>query len=186
MHAPDAAAIAGQLADEDRRLVFAAVVLGATTVEEVLARTGLAAAAGAKALGRLVDAGMVRTDEGGALVVATDALVQAARAALSRPPSTEHAAAPPEAAKVLRAFVQDGRLLRIPTAGAKRRVVLDWLAQDFEPGRHYKEGMVNLILGKRHADTAALRRHMVDGGYLDREDGWYWRAGGTVAGTDGA
>jgi hypothetical protein len=40
--------------------------------------------------------------------------------------------------------------------------------------------MVNLILGKRHADTAALRRHLVDHGFLDRADGQYWRSGGTV------
>ena len=40
--------------------------------------------------------------------------------------------------------------------------------------------MVNLILGQRHADTAALRRYLVDDGFLDRADGQYWRAGGTV------
>jgi hypothetical protein len=40
--------------------------------------------------------------------------------------------------------------------------------------------MVNLILGKRHADTAALRRYLVDEGLLDRAGGEYWRAGGTV------
>jgi hypothetical protein len=40
--------------------------------------------------------------------------------------------------------------------------------------------MVNLMLGKWHADTAALRRYLVDEGFLDRADGVYWRAGGTV------
>jgi hypothetical protein len=61
-------------------------------------------------------------------------------------------------------------------------VILDWLAQSFEPGRRYSEAMVNLVLGQRHADTAALRRYMVDEGLLDREAGEYWRSGGTVAG----
>ena len=64
------------------------------------------------------------------------------------------------------AFVVDGRLQSIPTARAKRLVVLDWLAQEFEPGRRYSEAQVNLILGQRHADTAALRRYLVDEEFL--------------------
>ncbi|CAN5522696.1 DUF2087 domain-containing protein [soil metagenome] len=79
----------------------------------------------------------------------------------------------------MRAFVVDGRLTAIPTAHSKRLVILDWLAQLFEPGRHYSEKMVNLVLGQHHPDTAALRRYMVDAGILDRADGQYWRSGGT-------
>ena len=96
------------------------------------------------------------------------------------PASTEFADVPAETRKVLRAFVVDGRLQSIPVAAAKKMVILDWLAQDFEPGTTYSEKMVNLILGKRHADTAALRRYLVDHGFLDRADGQYWRSGGTV------
>ena len=40
--------------------------------------------------------------------------------------------------------------------------------------------MVNLILGRRHQDTAALRRYLVDEGLLDRAEGHYWRSGGTA------
>ena len=85
-----------------------------------------------------------------------------------------------ESARVLRAFVHDGRLQSIPTARSKRLVILDLLAQEFEPGRHYGEPMVNLMLGKWHADTAALRRYLVDEGLLTREAGVYWRSGGWV------
>jgi hypothetical protein len=83
--------------------------------------------------------------------------------------------------KVLRAFFRGDRLVSIPASHAKRLVVLDVLAQDFEPGIRYSEKQVNLILGKRHADTAALRRYLVDDGFLEREGGAgsYWRAGGT-------
>jgi len=177
---PDAATIAGQLADDDRRLVLAALILGDRSLDDVVSRTGLAPAAAAKALGRLVDAGLVVQGSGGGLHLLTEAFRQAARTALARPVSTEHDDVPPEAAKVMRVFVENGRLVQIPTAGAKRRVILDWLAQDFEPGKKYSEKMVNLVLGQRHADTAALRRYLVDEGFLDREDGWYWRSGGTV------
>jgi hypothetical protein len=81
---------------------------------------------------------------------------------------------------VLDAFVRDGRLVSIPTARAKRLIVLDHLAQQFEPGERYSEQMVNLILGRWHEDTAALRRYLVDEGFLDRADRQYWRSGGTV------
>lgn len=82
---------------------------------------------------------------------------------------------------VLRAFMKDGRLRSIPARHGKRRVILDVIAQDFEPGRRYTEKQVNLILGKRFADTAALRRYLVDDGFMEREGGAgrYWRAGGT-------
>ena len=57
--------------------------------------------------------------------------------------------------------------------------MLDWLAQRFEPGRHYPEATVNLILAAVHPDTAALRRYLVDEDILGRDHGDYWRAGGT-------
>lgn len=90
--------------------------------------------------------------------------------------------AQPRRDRVIEAFVRGRRLVRIPAKRAKRLIVLDLLAQDFEPGSVYSERMVNLILGRWHRDTAALRRHLVDEGYLDRDpDGArYWRSGGSV------
>ncbi|MEQ1699831.1 MAG: DUF2087 domain-containing protein [Ilumatobacteraceae bacterium] len=177
---PTAAAIVGALADEARRAVFAAVQLGAGNVEAIVAASGLSAAHVGKALGKLVEVGVVVGD-GGALSVPSAVFQHAARAALARPAATEHDDLPAEARKVLSAFVVDGRLQSIPSSHSKRLVVLDWLVQAFEPGRHYSEAMVNLLLGQRHPDTAALRRYLVDEGMLDREAGEYWRSGGTVA-----
>lgn len=82
---------------------------------------------------------------------------------------------------VLRAFFDaDGRLVSIPAREAKRRVVLDAIAQRFEPGRRYSEREVNEVLRGYHDDYAALRRYLVDGEFLERGGGVYWRAGGTV------
>ena len=53
-------------------------------------------------------------------------------------------------------------------------------SQDFEPGVRYTEAMVNLIIGQRHPDTAALRRYLVDDGFMSREAGVYWRSGGST------
>jgi hypothetical protein len=133
----------------------------------------------AKALGRLVDIGLVVGGADG-LTVAGEALQRAARDALAKPRSAEHAGLPTEARKVMEAFVVDGRLVSIPTAHAKRRVVLDWLAQEFEPGRRYSEATVNVMLGTRNPDTAALRRYLVDEGFLTRGSGEYWRSGGST------
>ena len=168
------------LADGDRRQCFAAVELGATTRDAVVAATDLSIERVAKALGRLVSGGLVVAGDGGGLYVVGAAFQMAAREALHRADSGEHGDQPVEIRRVLRNFVSDGRLSQIPAAAGKRRVVLDWLAQDFEPGRRYSEPMVNLILGQRHQDTAALRRYLVDDGLLDRAEGHYWRSGGTA------
>lgn len=179
VHTLDAAAIAGALADPHRRRAFAALELGARTLDDVVAAAGLTSAEAAKALGRLVDIGLVVGGPDG-LEVLGATFQRAAREALARPRSAEHADLPAEARKVMDAFVVDGRLVSIPTAHAKRRVVLDWLAQEFEPGRRYSEAMVNLMLGQRNADSATLRRYLVDEGFLDRESGEYWRSGGST------
>ncbi|MDN5765239.1 MAG: DUF2087 domain-containing protein [Humibacillus sp.] len=82
---------------------------------------------------------------------------------------------------VLRAFVApDGSLKSIPTKVRKRLVVLDLLAQQFELGEQYDEIEVNNRLRAFHPDVAALRRYLVEEGFLDRADGRYWRTGGTT------
>jgi hypothetical protein len=81
--------------------------------------------------------------------------------------------------RVRRAFLRDGRLVGIPARRSKRLVVLDFLAQAFEPGRRYPEREVNRRLRAYHDDVAALRRYLVDEGFLERDRGEYWRAGGS-------
>ena len=82
--------------------------------------------------------------------------------------------------RVLANFVgHDGRLRTIPTKLSKLLVVLDHLAQEFEPGQTYPESEVNEVLKRFHPDHAALRRYLVENDFLTREDGWYWRSGGT-------
>jgi hypothetical protein len=172
--------LVGLLADEDRRRVFAALTLGAVDADEVRTRAGLDARAAGRALQRLVDAGLVLRGDDGSLHVIGEAFALAARAEAEREPrSSEHASEPEDRARVLRAFVRDGRLTSIPAVHAKRLVVLDWLVQRFEPGRRYSESMVNLILGQVHPDTAALRRYLVDEDMLARDHGEYWRSGGS-------
>jgi hypothetical protein len=77
-------------------------------------------------------------------------------------------------------FIKKGRLVIIPSKRSKLRPVLDHIAQEFEPGRTYPEPEVNDILMRYNDDYAALRRYLVDEGFMTREAGVYWRSGGTV------
>lgn len=176
----DAATLVGLLADDDRRRVVAALVLGADTFDDVRSTSGLDARAAGTALTRLVDAELVVRDDDGHHWLVAEAFRLAARAAAPPPAPDEHADAPPDAARVLRAFVRDGRLTSIPMSHAKRLVILDVLAQEFTPGERYPEREVNRRLRRWHDDVAALRRYLVDEGFLAREAGEYWRTGGTV------
>jgi hypothetical protein len=173
--------LVGLLADPDRRAVFAALVLGATDLDDVRRSTGLDARGASRALQRLVDTGLVVRGDDGVLHLLGEAFAMAARAEAEQDPRPdEHAGASEDAGRVLRAFVRDGRLVSIPASHAKRLVILDWLAQRFEPGRRYSEREVNDVIVAVHPDTAALRRYLVDDEFLTRERGEYWRSGGTV------
>jgi hypothetical protein len=83
-----------------------------------------------------------------------------------------------EEAATLGKFFSGSRLTQIPTQQSKRRVVLERLAQEFEPGLRYQEKEVNFTLQLFYADYAALRRYLVDEEFMSRADGVYWRTGG--------
>ena len=80
----------------------------------------------------------------------------------------------------LRAFTGHGRIETLPARPARRHLLLDKVAQAFEPGVRYSERQVSLFLGALHSDYAALRRYLVDEEFLSRSNGQYWRSGGTV------
>jgi hypothetical protein len=80
----------------------------------------------------------------------------------------------------LRVYVRDGRITTIPARLARRRLLFDVVAQGFEPGVRYPERAVNSFLGQLYDDHAAMRRYLVDEGFLSRDHGEYWRSAGTV------
>jgi hypothetical protein len=83
---------------------------------------------------------------------------------------------------LLRAFIRGGRITALPTRRARRRLLLDRVAQAFEPGRTYPEAAVDEILKQVFDDHCTLRRYLVDEEFMSRSPaGLYWRAGGTVS-----
>ncbi len=81
-------------------------------------------------------------------------------------------------ATVLGRFFSGDRLVEIPSSAVKRRLVLERIAQEFEPGERYAERDVNFKIQLIHSDYAAIRRYMIEEGLMDRADGSYWRTGG--------
>lgn len=174
--------LCGQLAEPERLAAFAAVVLGARTVAEVADATGMPVREVEAALRRLSAGGLVGSAEG-QLVADTSAFKQAVREARAAAPAAKHAEPldpDPARAAVLRAFIRDGRLVRLPAARGKRRVVLEHIAASFEPGVRYREREVDAVLRAWHPDHATLRRYLVDEQLMARERGSYWRIGGPV------
>jgi len=96
-------------------------------------------------------------------------------------PGPEGQALPAYDAKVLRAFLRDGRLVSIPAQERKRQAVLRYLAaRCFVEDRPYPEREVNERLREYHEDVAALRRYLVGAGLMTRAGGTYRPAGEEV------
>jgi hypothetical protein len=167
------------LAEESRLRAFAAVLLGAAATSEVARQATLADRDALRALTTLQAAGLVDHGDGG-WVARPERLREAAMAAAEPRTSVDHGAADDRVGAVLRTFMPHGRIETMPAVRSKRLVVLDHVARVFEPGVRYPEPDVNAMLAAFFDDYAALRRYLVDEGFLARSGGQYWRAGGSV------
>ncbi len=172
-------ALVGLLAEETRRAVFAALVLGDDDPPTIANRIGASTRDTMAALDRLVAGGLVEPLERGRFHLLAGAFQLAAR---REAPDDEPTAFGDEATdrrRILDRAFADGRLRAMPAKHSRRLVVLDHIAQRFEPGLRYSERQVNAMLATIDSDTAALRRYLIDERLLDRADGEYWRIGGT-------
>ncbi|MGZ4133316.1 MAG: DUF2087 domain-containing protein [Actinomycetota bacterium] len=133
-------------------------------------------------LNRLTGAGVVRLSEDRATYRLDPETLRWAAEQVGPPRGTGMAlgAANEDEGSVLRTFFRDGRLTEVPVKRAKRLIVLERIAIEFEPGRRYDEKEVNVVVGRFYNDYAAIRRYLVDERFLDRDHGVYWRAGGRV------
>lgn len=141
-------ALVSALADPDRLLLFARVCAypGGLPAED----------APAKAVKRLLDAGLVTLD--GDRYWAVPGVFREALAKKTAP------------ADPLDALFRRGRLVTIPHSGPRRRLLLTHLAERFEPGRLYTEHDVREKLSMVHDDHATLRRYLIDEGLLQRSN----------------
>ncbi len=174
------------LLDLDRLAVAGALAARPMTTDEVVAATGRDRRVVLTAIGDLRGAGLVAAD-GDRYSIDAVALRAAAQLAadhdLPMDPAIGFGMTDDEQGVLARYFA--GRTLTgIPSSRAKRLVVLQRLALEFDVGRRYTERDVNAILFEFNPDWSTLRRHLVDEGFLDRDhiddENLYWRSGGRV------
>lgn len=171
--------LTGLLADDIRRRVIAAMILGATGLEEIVSKASVVERDAVVALERLIKAGLVEAGDDGSYLLLEQAFQVVVRAEAEPNPPSQFPSRPPKERKILDQAYRDGRLVRLPAKLSQRLVVLDELVQRFEPGAKYTERQVNARLSDSEIDVATLRRNLVDHGMLDRSGGAYWRSGGT-------
>lgn len=167
--------------DPVRLAVLGHAVAGPVDTEHVARVLDVRVRSVRDAVGRLRAAGLLDAENR----LDRDVLRDLASSLPQTPPADSHIVGgtwSSEEAEVLSRFFTGGRLSSIPTQQSKRRVVLERLAQEFEPGLRYQEAEVNFTLQMFHADYAALRRYLVDEGLMTRAEGVYWRTGGRYEG----
>lgn len=77
--------------------------------------------------------------------------------------------------RVLESFMEYGKLKAIPVQRKKKRIILEMLAEKFEPERDYTEKEVNLIIAELHDDFCTLRRDLISEQLMERDHGVYRR-----------
>jgi hypothetical protein len=170
------------LADAERLQMLGILARRAAAPSELEAELEIPIARIHRHLNRLTSAGVIRlNDDRRTYRLDTETLRWAAeQVGPPRDAGISLGAANEDEEAVLRTFFRDGRLTEIPAKEAKRRIVLERIALEFEPGVRYDERTVNAMVGRFFDDHAAIRRYLVDGGFLSRDHGEYWRSGGRV------
>lgn len=172
------------LADPARLRILGAIADAPLSGRELSQRLGLTPPTISHHMARLVAAGLVTaTPDAQRRLYALDAspLRDLARGVTPPPDSIEQISTPrtttstddADRAKILRDFINDGRLRQIPAQRKKRVVVLRHLLERFVPDRDYPEREVNDLLRPAHDDVATLRRELVDYGFMTRDKGIY-------------
>jgi len=177
MGEPTALDLLRAVLDSTRLATLGAGVNAEVSIGELADRLGVTYGDVADAVGSLRASGLLTRDG------QTDdlALRAISRTLPAKEPGRGEPVAGPwtrDEADILGRFFAEGRLVEIPAAAGKRRLVLEKIAQEFEPGIRYEERDVNFTIQLIHSDYAAIRRYMVDEGFLERADGVYWRTDG--------
>jgi hypothetical protein len=176
----DTIAALKSLTDATRLRIAGRLAAEPATTEELVEALGLPMPVVVRQLGLLRRAGLLservpwslRLDTLQTLGRSLDALERTAESAIAPPDGMSR-----EDARVLRSYLEDGRLKTIPASLRKRLVILVWLRdQVFTEERQYPEKEVNQRLALFHPDVAALRRYMVDERLVTRDQGMYRRA----------
>ncbi|WP_017585540.1 DUF2087 domain-containing protein [Nocardiopsis ganjiahuensis] len=154
---PHPTQLVSSLAAPERLSLYARVV---SAGPEGLDPAELQGARPAKRLARLVRDGLVR-EEGSRVVAVTGVFAEAMRAQKEETGVTDP----------VDALFHEGRLTSMPAKRELRLAVLERIAgRLFAPEMEYTEKQVNAALRSCCEDFSAMRRYLVEEGFLDRED----------------
>jgi hypothetical protein len=76
--------------------------------------------------------------------------------------------------KVLKTFIKENRLTKLPVQRKKRMIIIDEFTKMFQPHRSYSEEEINSIILKSYDDYCTIRRLMIEEGIMKRENQIYW------------
>lgn len=152
----------------------------AYSAPELAAQLGMRETAVAHHLRRLLDAGLLVET-----VTAADVSYRLRGDYLDQLNQTVLEGEEPEPfeSRVMRRYVKDGRRLKgIPQDAAERRVILNWLAGQFEVNKRYTEAAVVGLLQRHFHKQETLRRYLLDARLLKQTGGIYWRPAAAAGG----
>jgi len=164
------------MASAERLRVIGALVRGRATQAQIAEQLHIPMREAFQHVSFLAHAGIVREAEG-VYELDEKAIEKLARGQFEGT-QPQYEDQPEDVRKVLKAYLSaDGMLKQIPMDTRKLLVILNFIVDVFAFDATYTEKEVNTILRRFNPDTAALRRYLVDHGFMDREsDGTkYWR-----------
>lgn len=162
------------LLDEERLKVLGCLAQEAHNIESLAERLGLKPAVVSRQLAKLQEAGLARPIPPNLYQLDLKNLHHLKKDLFSLEKG-ENGGEQNTDDKILNAFLDGERLKHLPARQTKLQVVLNWLANKFDPEVRYPERTVNQILQRHHPDYASLRRFLVDYGFMQRQAGVYWR-----------
>jgi hypothetical protein len=167
------------MASADRLRIVGILVRGRATQAEIAEQLHMPVRDLFNHLSFLVQVGVLH-EAGGAYRLNAKAIESLARARFEGKRETYAPSGEQEedARRVLKNYLDaDGTLKQIPSQASKLLIILGFIVDAFAFDANYTEKEVNTILRRFHVDTAALRRYLVDYGFMDRESNGtrYWR-----------
>lgn len=75
--------------------------------------------------------------------------------------------------KVINIFMKNGSLIKMPAQYKKRRIILEKIAENFQPEKVYTELEIDNIIKESFDDYCAIRRYFIDEGIMQRKNGLY-------------
>lgn len=164
------------MASAERLRVIGALVRGRATQAQIAEQLHVPVREVFQHLSFLAHVGVVREEDG--IYELDESTIETLARGQFENKQPQYEDQPQDVRKVLKAYLNaDGTLKQIPMDAKKLAVILTFIVDVFAFDATYTEKEVNTILRRFNPDTAALRRYLVDHGFMAREgDGSkYWR-----------